>query len=504
MAEGTTDEIGEYLARLSVKTGLRNLLSELSCSDLDGSTPSVSYCNTPTLSEGRNGNSLDRLIDKLSIDRLMPDTDLDQNETNNNVDINKRFREADILSEPPYDSDGSDTPLNVMKNLHFADFGLVDGLISNMHDKSDKSGSTTRKSNFRYTNRHSDSCKSKTDSIPVAVEIKSDKNSTLSDSDVKESPSSDDSQSCEISENIGSGNSNTSLLKSKSKGVRGSIEKEENSHAYKSSQSKSVASVGDSIEKSTRESATNSSTSRYSSQYLGRTRIISRRSSVSSARNGKDRISREKSCTTRSRETLSGSRKSSNSKTRKSRSSRLSRDKTQPVRSSSTDENDKNSSGSDLSKALRISSKDLNQHVNKKLKKIRKSKSNSFTADNDFRETILTKNASTQTTHNHSTRDVTADVIAFRYAWQFPSSSNIASKVINRKEIDTLCSPSMLAVHDLTKFHLHLLRKHIDHCKRLYESYGVKDLNMNHKYVTLKDTTEYIERYRPTVISCSD
>ena len=116
----------------------------------------------------------------------------------------------------------------------------------------------------------------------------------------------------------------------------------------------------------------------------------------------------------------------------------------------------------------------------------------------------VSKNAATQICQEDlNEKDPTTGVLNFRHTWDFPQASSIASKVVDPCSIDILSSysPAVLAVNDMLKFHLHLLRNHIDHSRRLYESYASKNINSNYKYETVENTMKYIEKNRPKVIT---
>ena len=112
-----------------------------------------------------------------------------------------------------------------------------------------------------------------------------------------------------------------------------------------------------------------------------------------------------------------------------------------------------------------------------------------------------TKNVKTQT--DYKPDDKTRDVLDYLYSWQLPKPSNITAQVIDADTIDlyTNLNPAVLAANDMLKYHLHLIRKHLEDSRRLYESYANESTNTNYIYTSVEDTMNFIEKHRPNVIS---
>ena len=62
-------------------------------------------------------------------------------------------------------------------------------------------------------------------------------------------------------------------------------------------------------------------------------------------------------------------------------------------------------------------------------------------------------------------------------------------------------NPSVLAAHDMMKFHFKLLQQHVDNSRRLYQAYTKDTGHSRFKYTTVDDTMEYIKKNRPKVQS---
>lgn len=95
----------------------------------------------------------------------------------------------------------------------------------------------------------------------------------------------------------------------------------------------------------------------------------------------------------------------------------------------------------------------------------------------------------------------TNDILSFKYPWQQDKPHNIAAHVVDGGTLHVLSSydPSVLAAHDMMKFHFKLLQQHVDNSRRLYQAYSKDTGHSRFKYTTVEDTMEYIKRNRPKV-----
>lgn len=97
----------------------------------------------------------------------------------------------------------------------------------------------------------------------------------------------------------------------------------------------------------------------------------------------------------------------------------------------------------------------------------------------------------------------TDDILNFKYPWQQDKPHNIAAHVVDGETLHVLSSynPSVLAAHDMMKFHFKLLQQHVDNSRRLYQAYTKDTGHSRFKYTTVDDTMEYIKKNRPKVQS---
>ena len=95
----------------------------------------------------------------------------------------------------------------------------------------------------------------------------------------------------------------------------------------------------------------------------------------------------------------------------------------------------------------------------------------------------------------------TNDILNFKYPWQHDKPHNIAAHVVDGETLHVLTSydPSVLAAHDMMKFHFKLLQQHVDNSRRLYQAYSQDTGHSKFKYTTVEDTMEFIEKNRPKV-----
>ncbi|XP_065644344.1 uncharacterized protein C19orf44 [Hydra vulgaris] len=112
-----------------------------------------------------------------------------------------------------------------------------------------------------------------------------------------------------------------------------------------------------------------------------------------------------------------------------------------------------------------------------------------------------TKNMGSQT--DFKSDDKTKEVLSYLYSWQLPHSSNIAAHVMDADTIELYSNlnPAMLAANDMMKYHLHLVRMHLNNSRRLYESYANENINNNYNYTSVEETMAYIHQNSPKVIS---
>ena len=95
----------------------------------------------------------------------------------------------------------------------------------------------------------------------------------------------------------------------------------------------------------------------------------------------------------------------------------------------------------------------------------------------------------------------TNDILNFKYPWQQDKPHNIAANVVDGETLHVLTSyePSVLAAHDMMKFHFKLLEQHISNSRRLYQAYSSQEESGKFKYTTVEDTMNFIEKNAPKV-----
>ena len=89
------------------------------------------------------------------------------------------------------------------------------------------------------------------------------------------------------------------------------------------------------------------------------------------------------------------------------------------------------------------------------------------------------------------------------FACRYLDPSHIATTVVDKDALEAVTSynPAMLALNDLLKYQIQLTKQHIENSWRLYNAYVEPDVKGRHRYTTLKDTLKYIKKNTKSVVS---
>ena len=88
-------------------------------------------------------------------------------------------------------------------------------------------------------------------------------------------------------------------------------------------------------------------------------------------------------------------------------------------------------------------------------------------------------------------------------ASKYLDPSPIATTVVDHDALEAVTSynPTMLALNDLLRYQIQLTKQHVENSWRLYNAYAEPEKKGTHKYTTLKSTMKYLKKNAPSVIS---